>query len=595
MPRTKLEPPVKADEKEKRKIGPRAKPTMGTAKESMNWPVGAKPWTVRVYERPDRDGAVYIHWRDKETQNAKRKALTGYSSIRKKGGGIDVKLRQEAINQATEWQQQWELGAPEPMDEEDYRALTLQLAEAEVARRERVANGEEDAGAPTQEFVPDRVREFIHQANYSVWTMMADVFGPVIPKEKNLRRRIRGQMIPAGPSGAPPHYKTYHQFSVERRDAATVVERILGARTRVRDLSNHSADVIADTMMREAAARGRTSGWRQAEHAIDAFHFAIRRTRRGKNALVVPRDIAPDVGWKRKLRADWAQVTGERGNLEPKRERHQPADAAKLYRAIELKQGPWRIRLALALGGPARLGQVARALRSQVVLDAPGFPHGSFEIIGKGQRRGTLYALTTRERAALDDALETHLKPFEEAHQAGVIKDYPLVPGGRTWNGVYRVKPGVVHKSVGRTRLTEEFWRLEEISGCPHVPRRAWNGLRRVFSDLNADAMARVLKASDVRILDSLSGHTPTSLRGQIYQDNWRVEVLIPAMRVRKATEDFLLKLSPRELIPTQHIAPGLHRTIGAWSKEKRRVEAKRKQTNDLEKFFRDVAKIGGT
>lgn len=222
----------------------------------------------------------------------------------------------------------------------------------------------------------------------------------------------------------------------------------------------------------------------------------------------------------------------------------------------------------LALGGPARAGQVSRALRSQVTLGAPGYDHGSFDIEGRGERKGTLYAMTAWERRQLDEALSTYLKPFEDAYLAGVIPDYSLAPRGRTYDEIYRVVPGTVHPHVSATRLPEEFNLLEQAAGVDYEGGRGWNGLRRLFTDLHADQMAKLLGYADPRVLNSITGHIPTDLRQGMYQDAWRREVLLPAAVVRAATVEHLLQMAPEVSGPSENIAPGLHRTIDAWSKE---------------------------
>ncbi len=86
-----------------------------------------------------------------------------------------------------------------------------------------------------------------------------------------------------------------------------------------------------------------------------------------------------------------------------------------------------RLDLLLKLGAELRLGQVARAWRSDIDLDAETFLVRSF-----GKKRGEVVKLTGGQTLAVCVALSGYLAELE---QSGM--DYRLFPSGHTpWRAV---------------------------------------------------------------------------------------------------------------------------------------------------------------
>jgi len=180
--------------------------------------------------------------------------------------------------------------------------------------------------------------------------------------------------------------------------------------------------------------------------------------------------------WKQHLRDDWRQLTGARADYEPKRPRYTLEEMRKILAAAP--QVDPRLELLVALGAELRLGQVLRARRSDLNLEA-----GAFTVPGIRGKRGVREYLTGGQIAAAGTALTVgYLKALEAASG-----DFPLfpqgqMPGGRSGAPVAAERHRCA-KPIGRRTALDWFHEAEQLAGVPHVEGRGWYGLRRAGVD----------------------------------------------------------------------------------------------------------------
>lgn len=163
----------------------------------------------------------------------------------------------------------------------------------------------------------------------------------------------------------------------------------------------------------------------------------------------------------------------------------------------------WRSRLFYTLLIPSgtRAIQARQAMRSE--LNAPlepavpdGLaPHGWFVFKGvKGQAPHVTF-LTHRQREEIDSALQGPLAAWEAQYQAGTLKDYPLVPGGRVddWRGTrrserrkYRARPETqqfILKPVTDRTLRNELVDVFIEAGIAKTEHMGFHAVRRAWTD----------------------------------------------------------------------------------------------------------------
>lgn len=196
-------------------------------------------------------------------------------------------------------------------------------------------------------------------------------------------------------------------------------------------------------------------------------------------------------GWKNEFRNDWRKLTGRDLDEEREQPRFTAEQAGKLLDNVSDERVDPRLRINLFFGGDSlRSGQVRRAMRSDLDLSGSGeFGLGRLHVRGSGRKKGSLIDLDPVLRRQIDHELtKGYLRECEREYIAGTITDYALMPQGRFVHGATPVRANKGYlKPISRRTLLDYFHFLEHISGVAHIHKRAWYGLRRLWSDLTPE------------------------------------------------------------------------------------------------------------
>lgn len=221
-------------------------------------------------------------------------------------------------------------------------------------------------------------------------------------------------------------------------------------------------------LARLRAVRGKGKGFagrRSAEIVMrDVRAIAVKLFEEG----LVPPEVLVALKRTKKSREEILTATPDAKVARP---RHTLEEAQRIL-AVAWDVDP-RFGLLLSLGAELRLGQVARARRSDLSLDT-----GRFTSPGRGKKRGEVVNLTTGQRAAAERALNGYLREVE-----GALPDYRLFPsgqlkGGRSGQGVVKVEQAEATPVSGST-IGAWFRDAEQRAGVPHQPGRGYYGIRR--------------------------------------------------------------------------------------------------------------------
>lgn len=210
----------------------------------------------------------------------------------------------------------------------------------------------------------------------------------------------------------------------------------------------------------------------------------------------------PERHWKKKLET-------EADAPEPDRPRY-TLDEMRQLLAVSAAVDP-RFHLLLFLGAELRLGQVARALRTDLSTEGDEW---TLEVRGRGKKRGTLVVLTETQRAVVASALTTGYLSRLERERA----DYPLFPAGQL-KGARKYGAGMADATnadkgpVSRRPLGYWLTDAEHLAGIEHVPGRLAYGIRRVATDgaIDLEVSADTLKAH--------GGWADTQIPDRIYRE----------------------------------------------------------------------------
>lgn len=279
-----------------------------------------------------------------------------------------------------------------------------------------------------------------------------------------------------------------------------------------------------DGLVRTLAIRSeRGRGFRTAEYMVDMLYTVAAWLR--DEGVISDRAAVPRRNWKARMRKEWERMT--HSSTEPNRPRYSLDEARQLFRA--LPQADPRLALVLQLAMELRVGQAARARRSDLSLDRVGaYGLGRFRVRGVGRKAGEVVDLHPELRSYLDDVLTFgYLSDVEAAFRAGSLREYSLFPVGPLMHGKASVEQSVGLHLQPRT-LRGMFERLEQAAGVDHVPGRGFYGLRRVATDLAADL------EQDDRVLNRLTGHRDSDTRKRIYQDREHAATSAQAARTRR-------------------------------------------------------------
>lgn len=303
---------------------------------------------------------------------------------------------------------------------------------------------------------------------------------------------------------ATGRYPSKTAYRDELEAALTLACSVLGADFAWVAFHRPQLRAVTRAAVDRALARGRV-GFRTAE-VVGTRLLTVAASLKAEGRL--PVEYVPPGGrdWKQELRA---YVEEKRGQPvpEPARPRHTIAEVRQLL-AVSAGVDP-RFRLLFALGAELRLGQVVRAPRSALHLEA-----GTFRAPGRGKKRGELVVLTPGQLAVVREILGGFHAEREAVYQAEG-RDYQLFPG-RGGRGI-----------AGKTAVMKWFRAAERAAGIAHAPGRGAYGARRVAVD-------EAIRAGASRgVLQAIGGWSDARTPEQIYRDQERHDDRTAAATVR--------------------------------------------------------------
>jgi len=291
---------------------------------------------------------------------------------------------------------------------------------------------------------------------------------------------------------------TLHRAEVEREveRAAVILKDKPFALLEVEDFTR-----LWRTRIRQLQSEGK-SGHRMAELLVQRV-LAVGAWLRERKRIPLGACHAPK-GWKQALRDDWRQIAGQAKDYEPARPRHTVDELRKIL-AVAGRVDP-RFALLLQLGAELRLGQIARAKRSDLDLD-----EGTFQPRGAGKKRTPKVILTAGQGEAIARAFGEagYLRALELRWRHDGV-DYPLFPGRRLSHGVATHADAA---SLTRAAWDRWFAEAEGLAEVPHCRGRGPYGLRRAGVD---GAKARKAGREDLK---EFGGWSDTATPDQIYAD----------------------------------------------------------------------------
>jgi len=252
---------------------------------------------------------------------------------------------------------------------------------------------------------------------------------------------------------------------------------------------------------------------------VVAFFYAAARWLYA-NGMIAASAPQPAPGWKSDLKADWEKITG-RPVGKPARPRHTPEEMRSIFAHLDDADPRIALAVELfaelRLGQGIRCRRSDLDLSP-----VGAFGLGRLTVHGNGRKPGTTIDLTPEQRARLDRALGTggHLEELErEYRETG--RDYYLFPKGRLRDGKATRYYDRREEPIDRTAMRELFRELEDQAGIKHQRGRGWYGLRRVATDVTRrhtsdervrDAMGGWTPGSPVRESVYMDGQDPEVL-----------------------------------------------------------------------------------
>jgi hypothetical protein len=281
----------------------------------------------------------------------------------------------------------------------------------------------------------------------------------------------------------------------------------------------------------------RSDGATWAQRVVHHF-FACTNWLRSRGHIPEGACLRP-ADWKKQFKTDWRKLTGR--DLEEEREppRFSLQEGGRLLDTVTDERVDPRLRINVYFGGDAlRSGQVRRARRTDLDLSGCGeFGKGRLKVRGRGRKRGSTIDLDEVVRAQIDyEMTEGYLRECEKAFHKGEIADYALMPQGRFVQGATPVRDARKYlQPISRRTLLDYFHSLEELAGVPHVPGRAWYGLRRLWTDLGPQHV------QTARAREILGGWARGSTVPQVVYESKQDELAIrEASRARAAIREEL-------------------------------------------------------
>lgn len=272
----------------------------------------------------------------------------------------------------------------------------------------------------------------------------------------------------------------------------------------------------ADRVMRRGGV-----GFRAAE-VLGTRLLTIVRKLQEEGAVAEDAPIPHGRAWHADLRKYCEERRGQ--SLPPV---HRPRYTLEEFRAL-LRVAPQvdpRFALAITLGFELRPGQVARARRADLDLEA-----GEFTVHGRGNKGGTTIALTAGQLAAAREAVATgYLRDCEAARATDPQLNYPLFPGALGPKQVARARADFLAPSglMGRTQIKKWIREAEALAQIPHVRGRGWYGGRRTGVDGSLDAGA------SPGALQNIGGWSDSRTPNETYRERGRAQEKREARDVR--------------------------------------------------------------
>jgi hypothetical protein len=480
------------------RVGLQAQTSTKRRKDRWTYSYGLKPYVVFAYERRERGGQVFVRWTNltkpdfRREGEHKREAQGLGITVRNAEGRLDPKLVRAAELVVQQFQSRLMTGAiPQSAAERAAENQPPQPTADTLTLREGFALALDQTRG---KYASVDTRRYNDMVLYE-----ARLFGT----KPGLRALINPDL-------------TWR--ALQLRD--------------IRALWRTMADGYVRT-------EGKEFGIRIAEQLVDAL-FSVSSWLR-EEARIASDAARPPDGWRKRLRDEWAQRTGDALHR-PNRPRHTVDEFRRIFAALNDPRVDPRIRLAIELAAECRTGQVLRCTRRMLTLtDArpseyetlPAGSLGQVVIPGAGKKHGETIVLTPEQRRAVDDVLSGYLANYETAWHDEEIEDYFLFPGaamrmlddsGRRW--ARRVRAGV--KALTRDGARVLFKRLEAIAKVDHISGRGWYGLRRQAADMAETA------TNDDRVKDRLGGWQDSETRKSIYQDRETDELRAQAASVRR-------------------------------------------------------------
>ncbi len=334
-----------------------------------------------------------------------------------------------------------------------------------------------------------------------VWVKHHELFcrGEVAGTDLTIADTVRLITSPDGPYPRDTHTRQ------EAVNALHDAVRKLGSGKKWCEVTRQDIRNLGRERINQLRAKGHV-GLRGAEITLQRF-LTTARWLREEAQLVSTTACLPNPRWKEHLRDDWLSLTGEEFNPEPNRPRYTAEEVVRIVRAAALVDP--RLELLMVLGAELRLGQVARATRSDLDLE-----RGVFVVRSASRRkRGTSVKLSGGQLEKVNQVLSAGYLSYLEGRYA----DFRLFPGGQLAGGrkgrgvaVDRHVDGPI---VSRQQRDRWFKLAESVAGIEHMAGRGAYGIRRVAVDL-----AKREGISDAA-LKNLGGWSDVTTPNRVYAD----------------------------------------------------------------------------
>lgn len=299
---------------------------------------------------------------------------------------------------------------------------------------------------------------------------------------------------------ATGRYPHWNPFRDEMERALRLACEVWGADTTWTQIDELHYTKLLRLRLEQLLAKG-CSGVRACEITISRIITVVGWLRETRH---IPRDAAPwPKRWKEQVVQHWKGVKGSVRDPEPFRPRHTLEEARAILAATNFDP---RLELLMWCGMELRLGQVCRAVRSDLDLPAVDWDkpigaeeddsdYGTLKVFGAGKKSGTVVDLTRGQRRRIDDALAAgYLATIEAKHQAGECADYCLFPSGYIVGRVGFTRGQSIARTlsdhvdysrhVSGSWIRKNFREAERRAGVPHIDGRCAYGVRRQGRDV---------------------------------------------------------------------------------------------------------------